>query len=343
MSWGSHHRGCGLSFGHAVELVLWIHAGPEAESSLAMRICLIFNPAARGERASRWAPHLRQFERDCVLRPTEAPGAARALARSAVLEGFDTVVAAGGDGTVNEVLNGIAAVPGGLCQTRLGVLPMGTINVFARELGIPYEPSVAWRTILDGIERRVDLPLVKLSGCHGTETRHFIQLAGAGLDARAVELVSWRLKKKLGMAAYIFAAIQAYGGRTHTLKVESAGSTYSGEAVLVGNGQLYGGNHAVFYRAKQDDGLLDVCVLRRVTALMLAQASLAVLTGNWSKITGVDYVQTAEFKATGATRTPLELEGDSAGELPAAFRIAHYKARVLAPLHSLGARGRLGV
>ncbi len=306
-----------------------------------MRICLIFNPSARGERARHWAASLRRFEKDCVLRPTDAPGAARILARNAVLEGFDVVVAAGGDGTVNEVVNGIADVPGGICQTRIGVLPLGTINVFARELGISSEPALAWRTVLEGIEQRVDLPVVQLSGRDGVQPRHFLQLAGAGLDARAVELVSWRLKKKLGMVAYIVATIQAYGGKAHRVKVESAGTTHSGEAVLVGNGRLYGGNHAVFYRAKQNDGLLDVCIFKRVTALTLVQASLAVLTGNWAKMTGVDYLQTAGFRASGATRTPVELEGDPAGELPATFSMAPNQARVLAPLHRSGEHGRL--
>lgn len=331
---------CGSNYGHEGEPILLADTDSELEWESFMRICLIFNPTARGERAKRWSPHLREFERDCVLRPTTAPGAARELARSAVIEGFDAVVAAGGDGTVNEVLNGMADVPGGLSNVRLGVLPMGTINVFARELGIPSEPTRAWRTVLEGVERLVDLPSAEFCGGHGTERRHFIQLAGAGLDARAVELVSWELKKKLGVVAYIFATLQAYGGKAHRVKVESPGSIHLGEAVLVGNGRLYGGNHALFHRAKLDDQLLDLRVFRRLTALTLAQASLAVLTGNWGGMTGVDYLQTAEFTASGATRTPLELEGDLVGELPAVFRIANEKARVLAPLRPTGARGR---
>ncbi len=305
------------------------------------RICVIFNPTARGERAKRWMPYLRDWERDCELQPTNAPGGARTLASKAVLGGFETIVAAGGDGTVNEVVNGIADVPGGMHEVRLGVLPMGTINVFARELGLSPQPCSAWRTILEGVERPVDLPRATFAAGAGPETRHFIQLAGAGLDARAVELVSWELKKKLGMMAYIFAALQAYRGESHSVNVEFNGIRKTGEAVLVGNGQLYGGNHAVFHRARLDDGLLDVLMLKRVSALTLAQAGLAVLTGNWSRLKGVDCFQLAEFQASGATRTPLELDGEHAGVLPAHFRMGTHQTRVLAPLRQAGRHGTL--
>src|SRR3954470_17857846 len=94
------------------------------------RPCVIFNPTARGERAKRALGRLQSLEGGCVLKPTFAAGAARQLATEAVSDGFETVVAVGGDGTVHEVLNGIADHPDGLEQTRLAVLPVGTVNVF---------------------------------------------------------------------------------------------------------------------------------------------------------------------------------------------------------------------
>src|SRR5262245_49372360 len=126
-----------------------------------MRPCIIFNPTARGEKAKYFQKHLEQVGAQCALRPTYAAGAARSLAADAVREGHDLIVAAGGDGTVNEVLNGLCDVPDGCARARLGVLPLGTINVFAKECGIPSKLSAAWQSLLTGRERLIDLPWVE--------------------------------------------------------------------------------------------------------------------------------------------------------------------------------------
>src|SRR5881628_1790607 len=102
-----------------------------------MRTCVIFNPAARGDKARNFRRHLADLGTHCALKSTAAAGDARRLAAEAVGEGFEVVVAAGGDGTLNEVLNGIGDAPDGFDKARLGVLPLGTVNVFARELAIP--------------------------------------------------------------------------------------------------------------------------------------------------------------------------------------------------------------
>src|SRR5436309_14567343 len=101
-----------------------------------MRACVIFNPAARGEKAKRFRRHLDEIGKETSLKMTSAPGDGRRLSAEAIREGFDTIVAAGGDGTLNEVLNGMGDAPEGFKAARLGVLPLGTVNVFARELGI---------------------------------------------------------------------------------------------------------------------------------------------------------------------------------------------------------------
>ena len=123
-----------------------------------MRTCVIFNPAARGDKARHFRDHLTALSAEVTLKPTYAAGAGRPLAAEAVREGFEVVVAAGGDGTVNEVINGIAEVEGGLARTRVGVLPLGTVNVFAKELGLPTAFDPAWRIIQSGGETRIDLP-----------------------------------------------------------------------------------------------------------------------------------------------------------------------------------------
>ena len=108
---------------------------------------MIFNPAARGEKARRFRRQLDVVGVDCAFKATTAPGDARRLAAEAVRDGFDLIAAAGGDGTVNEVLNGIGDAPDGFARARLGVLPLGTVNVFARELKIPLRIERAWEVL----------------------------------------------------------------------------------------------------------------------------------------------------------------------------------------------------
>jgi len=163
---------------------------------------VIFNPTARGEKARRFRRHLDEIGAECALKQTTFAGGARPLAAEAIHEGFELVVAAGGDGTLNEVLNGIGDVPGGFERICLGVLPLGTVNVFAKELGLPSDLHRAWRTLRQGREDQIDLPQVTCAMNGVNEHRYFAQLAGAGLDARAIELVDWQLKKKLGPLAY---------------------------------------------------------------------------------------------------------------------------------------------
>src|SRR4051812_27646176 len=106
--------------------------------------CVVFNPTARGDKARRFRSQLDKIATESTLKLTTRAGDARRLASEAVDEGFETIVAAGGDGTLNEVLNGIGDSRGGFEKCRLGVLPLGTVNVFAREMAIPAELEQAW-------------------------------------------------------------------------------------------------------------------------------------------------------------------------------------------------------
>ena len=170
---------------------------------------MIFNPAARGEKARRFRRQLDAIGAQCAFKATTAPGDARRLAAEAVRDGFDLIAAAGGDGTVNEVLNGIGDAPDGFARARLGVLPLGTVNVFARELKIPLKIENAWEVLQRGHETKIDLPRVEFSADGVLQKRYFCQLAGAGLDARAIELVDWQHKKQVGKLAYVIAGLKA--------------------------------------------------------------------------------------------------------------------------------------
>ena len=303
--------------------------------------CVIFNPTARGDKARHFREHLARLAPDCVFKPTDCAGAAMRLASEAVAEGFDTVVAAGGDGTVNEVVTGIARAPDGLRRARLAILPLGTINVIARELRIPLALKSAWNVVATGSERVVDLAEMEFAGAHGRERRSVVQLAGAGLDARAIELVSWSLKKKFGPLAYFWAGVRAMRERHPAITVSRGGAANSGiaevnasqraELVLIGSGQFYGGSLRVFPQARMDDGQFDLCLIERVTWLALLRFVWGMATGRLERQTGFSHWQSAGFTMASEERVPLEIEGDAVGHLPATCRVLPRALRILAP------------
>ena len=296
----------------------------------SVKTCVIFNPAARGEKARRFRRHLDQIGAQATLKLTAAAGDARRLAAEAVAEGFDTVVAAGGDGTVNEVLNGLGDVPDGFKRARLGVLPLGTVNVFALELALPLSLPGAWAAICQGNETQIDLPRAEFVSDGVTHTRYFVQLAGAGLDARAVELVQWELKKKMGYLAYVVAALQALRGQPSEILLEVNGREVKAALVLVGNGRFYGGRFRVFPRADLRDGMLDVCVFPKVNWLTVARCSPLLWRGSLpTSMVHTFQAQTLALRSN--IRVPLEVDGELIGQLPATFYCARGGLRVAVP------------
>jgi YegS/Rv2252/BmrU family lipid kinase len=255
----------------------------------------------------------------------------RRLGAEAVRDGFEIIVAAGGDGTLNEVLNGIADVPDGFQRARLGVLPLGTVNVFARELGIPRRFDRAWQTILEARETRVDLPVVEYAGSGARSRRCFAQLAGAGLDARAIELVHWPLKKRIGPLAYVVAGLNALLQRPSKITVTDGRRTVTGELVLIGNGRLYGGEFRIFPEADLRDGLLDVCVFPRVNWLTLARCCAPLMLRRRLPLRETANFRSATFTLSGSPPAPLEVDGEFIGHVPATFSIQRSGLRVIVP------------
>jgi diacylglycerol kinase (ATP) len=296
-----------------------------------VRTCVIFNPAARGEKARRFRKSLDAIGAESTLKQTAAAGDARRLAAEAVQDGFEVVVAAGGDGTLNEVLNGIGDVPGGFERACLGVLPLGTVNVFARELVLPTRLDLAWEIIRRGRETRIDLPSVEFSENGKVQRRYFAQLAGAGLDARAIELVKWQVKKAIGPLAYVLAGAHALMGRPTPIQATSSTQSLSGELILIGNGKLYGGQFKLFPQADLRDGLLEICVFPRVNWWVLVRCSPGLLLNGTLPKATTRLFQTETLTLTSSSATPLQIDGELIGHLPATFRVERGKLRVIAP------------
>lgn len=293
-----------------------------------MRICVIFNPAARGDKARRFRRHLDEIGAQSGLKLTSGPGDARRLAAEAVVEKYEVVVAAGGDGTVNEVLNGIADAPEGFDRATLGVLPLGTVNVFARELGLPQKLDAAWKRIREGASRQIDLPKVEFASGTSRQRRYFVQLGGAGLDARAIELVNWELKRRTGPLAYVWAGLHAMLDTPPEITADSGAQRATGGLVLIGNGRLYGGSYRVFPKAELQDGLLDVCVFPRVNWWTLTRCGPPLLLKGKLPSGVVEHFQAANLTLNSPTKVPLEVDGELIGHLPAAFSVERKRLRV---------------
>ncbi len=290
---------------------------------------MIFNPAARGEKARRFRHQLDAIGSQCALKATTAPDDARRLAAEAVADGFELVVAAGGDGTVNEVLNGLGDAPDGFARARLGVLPLGTINVFARELKIPLRLDRAWETLRRGRELRIDLPRVEFSANGVRQKRYFAQLAGAGWDARAIALVDWSHKKKVGPLAYVLAGLKALYEPKPKITARADGQNLTGELVLVGNGRFYGGPFALFPQADLRSGSLEVCVFPRVNWPTLLRCAPGLLIRRKLPEGVVRRFRTEAFELTSETTAAFELDGEWIGHLPAVFSIERERLRVV--------------
>lgn len=296
-----------------------------------MKTCIIFNPAARGDKARRFQKNLDALAASAALKPSLTPGHSRALAAEAVRENFDLIVAAGGDGTVNEVLNGIGDVPDSFSHVRLGVLPVGTINVLAREFRIPLTLAGAWNVLQAGHERAVDLPQIDFLSPGKTVTRLFTQMAGFGWDARAVELVQWELKKKIGHLAYFASGLRALREPLPEVTVSDGTRTLRGQLIIVGNGRFYGGNWALCPEADWQDGLLEVTVFPRINSRSALRAACALMFNRLYALGGVQYLRAPALEFTSPSHTPVQVDGEYAGTLPARCSLRPRTLRLIVP------------
>lgn len=293
-------------------------------------IGVIFNPTARGDRASHFREHLAELGSDVRLVPTRAAGDARTLAAELVASGCDTLVAAGGDGTVNEVLNGLCDVPGGLERTRLAVIPLGTVNVFAKEMGIPLEIRGAWEVIRRGRELCIDLPCAQFLGEGGVqETRYFVLMAGAGLDSRAIGLVDWGWKRRVGPLAYVWAGIRAMKPPHPKLTVSVGGQTHRVELAEVGNGRFYGGRFPMFPGARLDDGVLDGTLFPKVDWACAVRVFIRLITHRLPGSRDALLLQGPEIVLESGSALALQLDGDLVGRLPATLTVRSRALRVV--------------
>lgn len=297
---------------------------------LPKRYPVLFNPKARSQRGRRALEFLMDNAAGLALYVTRSIEEAQALSAMFAQQGEPVVIAAGGDGTLNAVVKGLAG-----STTALGVLPTGTMNVFARELGIPYDNlDRAFEVILEGHMKEVDL-----FEANGTP---FVQMAGVGFDAAVIEETTWESKKVLGPLAYLLSAVKVLGEKPPKMVVKTNdGRTEEGIAVLAGNGSLYGGQFKLFHRADNQDSMLDVLVFKEAGYRVVLDSLKGFAQG------GVDlgnktiaYFQTEGLTVTADREVPLEVDGELIGRA-SQVRFSDdqpEKLRVMAPREPIGTR-----
>jgi diacylglycerol kinase (ATP) len=299
------------------------------------RALFIVNPAARRApplaRLEDAASRLRAAGWETSLQVTEAKGHATELARQAARDAWDAAVACGGDGTVNEVVNGIAGT-----ATALAVVPGGTANVWAKEVRLPRDPLKAAEMILSAERRRVDLGLALGEPQGGPDTikRYFLLMAGIGLDGHVLSVVPEEMKRRLGAVTYVVSGLREalrYPSQLASVRLDGDEMRLDLSWMLVGNTRSYGGVVNVTHDALADDGLLDVCAIeghgwRRVIACglrILARRLRGAPGVVWRRVRSVELPPTPSF--------PVQVDGDYLGRTPMRFRVEPQALTVLVP------------
>lgn len=293
---------------------------------MAEPIALILNPAARSTHAAARVAAVRQLSPAPELFLTSAPGEATTLAEKLARAGRSVVVAGGGDGTVSEVLQGLCAANAerapGEKHTALGVLPLGTMNVFSVELGMPStDIEACWKLISAGRLRTIDLWLAN--------DQYFVQLAGVGLDAEIIRETPWNMKRRFGPLSYVVSAMDVLTRPQPVVSVNIPGRpALYGSVILIGGGRFYGGPVPVFPRASNQDGLLDILVFHGMGGWEFAQMLRAIWVDGYEPCPDIDYLQVAEFTVTSNREAPVEVDGELAGTTPVTFRAAPFSLQV---------------
>jgi len=209
---------------------------------------------------------------------------------------------------------------------------MGTVNVFAMELGLPlHNLQLCWDIIEEANTRLVDLP--------SANGKSFVQLAGVGLDAQVVKETSLAFKRSFGPLSYLISAAQIAARQPPKLLIESENtSVEEGSFVLIGNGRLYGGPFPFFKHAIIDDGLFDVVVFKRLGYLEIIKYLQDVLFSSDIRVPEIEYFQTRHLQITSQQNVPVELDGELAGNCPVQFQIQEKALRVLAPPDNISAK-----
>jgi diacylglycerol kinase (ATP) len=295
------------------------------------RARLIYNPTSGREILKRNLPEILQkleiagYEASCHA--TTGAGDATEAARLAVERQYDIVIAAGGDGTIHEVVNGLAEQD---YRPKLGIIPAGTTNDFARALHIPRDIGPAVDIITKGELIPVDIGRIN--------DRYFINIAGGGRITELTYEVPSKLKTMLGQLAYYLKGMEMLPSiKPSEVSIEYDGKLFEGEAMLflVGLTNSIGGFEKLAPDSSINDGLFSLLILKKTNLAEFIRIATLALRGEHVNDPNIIYTQANRIKVQAVDKVQLNLDGEFGGLLPAEFENLYRHLEVFVPLEDI--------
>ncbi|MGO4889735.1 diacylglycerol kinase [Anaerobacillus sp. MEB173] len=291
------------------------------------RARVIYNPSAGREQAKRQLPYilnrLEQAGYEASAHATTGKDCAKNAASLASEREFDLVIAAGGDGTINEVVNGLAERS---YRPKLGLIPYGTTNDFARAIGVPRSTEIACDVLCDGHEMPIDIGKVN--------NQYFINIAGGGSLTELTYEVPIKLKTMMGQLAYYVKGIEKLPSiKPATVRIEYDGKLFEGDIMLflVANTNSVGGFEKLAPDASLNDGMFDLLILKKMSLPDFLRISSLALRGEHLFDPNILYTQANRIKVYVEGDMQLNLDGEYGGVLPGEFVNLHHHFQMIVP------------
>lgn len=308
---------------------------------------LIYNPTAGGGAGAAHVEAAREallaHVRTVELSPTKRRDHATELARAAQDSGADLVIACGGDGTVNEVVQGLAPE----CQVPLMVLPGGTANVLRMEVGLPSDPREA-AALLPVLEEQ-EVPLGRVDSLKGGDSRYFLLMCGAGLDAAVAAGINRVVKRSLGEGAYWWSGMKQLLRPFPRLRTVSIGSRKPSSFVVVSKSRMYGGGLVLTPRAHMLSESFEVAEFSGTSRWAYCSHMVGVALGAAGRWRGIEHFFTDEIRleSEDGSEVKVQVDGEVAGTLPVRVTMCPQTLRILLParycVSPLGVRAEAAV
>ncbi|HET9052469.1 MAG TPA: diacylglycerol kinase family protein [Candidatus Dormibacteraeota bacterium] len=305
---------------------------------------VVVNPASAAGRTRREWPAIRT----CLLeagvefdhRMSSAQGDCAILAREGLREGYERIVAVGGDGTLNEVVNGFFDTDGSPIRAAamLGMIPSGTGGDFRRSAGIPREPHAAAALLARGDVRPIDVGRIDYAEEPAGGVHHFVNIADCGLGGEVAARANASSKRFGGTATFYWASMRAiavFGRRRCRIEVDGVPFEGRVQNVVVANGSWFGGGMWVAPDARLDDGLLDVVVIGDASRLRTVLESRRIYKGTHVGRPEVLVMRGREVRVTPRDTVPFrfDVDGEAIGRAPATLRVLPGAVRLCAANH----------
>jgi diacylglycerol kinase (ATP) len=306
------------------------------------KMAAVVNPHSAGGRTARQWPQVAQLlERrlgPVVTRFTDEHGAGISITRNLLREGCDLIVAVGGDGTANEVVNGFFDEDRLIRpEAALGILPLGTGGDFRRTLEIPTATSEAIEILATGVTALIDVGKATFRANSGRQaSRYFVNLVSFGMGGQVAARSNNFMRRFGGKAAYFWAAARAflsYRGRQVTLALDGSSTRlpFFITNVAIGNGQFHGGGMRPCPAAVPNDGVFDVTIINYAGALKLLSSISMLYSGEVYSHPKVRHFEAASVVAESGSATEIEIDGEPLGTLPLEVTLLPRQLRVLVP------------